>query len=183
MEVAGDLAHVGLLLFLQEVQERRVSTIEFIEGDGGGADAVAESPSNLVLSDPGFGAEFDVVGDVCLAPARLVIGPVIGQVDVGVEQRPEVIRDVRDMHGDDGVVEIPSPPAPLASDADGLVSGPGDAGFIDQQDGLRMGVFPGDDLLGSASESGLVPLDGFEKSLKSSRRPSDFEGMASAFLR
>jgi len=120
VEVPRVLAHEAQLLFIQEVQKLRVPAIEFIEGDGGGANAVAESPSNLLLSDPGFRAEFDVVGNVRLASARQVVGPVLRQVDVGVEQRPEVIRNVGEMHDD--VVNFPGPPAALASDADSLDS-------------------------------------------------------------
>src|ERR1019366_10634217 len=71
IEVRRHLAHVNLPALLQAVEERPVSTIEFVERPGCHANAVAQCPIDLSQGDLGLGAEHYLGRNVSFDPGLL----------------------------------------------------------------------------------------------------------------
>ena len=74
--------------------------------------------------------------------------------------------DITKVNSHHAVVDFPCPPTPLPLRPGRVHAALGDAGFVDQTDRLRIGVFAGDERLTAIPQLLLVPLDRFEKTLQ-----------------
>jgi hypothetical protein len=81
------------------------------------------------------------LGDVGLGPALRVVGPVLGQIEAGVEQGLAARRHVGEEIADLTVVDFAQAAAPLAGHATGGVAFLGEARAVEDKDGVGIGEF------------------------------------------
>ena len=123
-----------------------------------------------VQGDPPFRTEDHRLGDARF-PASLGVGqPVLGQVEVPVEERVEILRHVAQMDRDHTVVDLARGPAVLALDAGSLVPFLGKARLVDVGDGVGVGVARHDLRLKLVASHQVVPQVQADKFLEGPRR-------------
>src|SRR5262249_60725009 len=105
-------------------------------------------------------------GDAGGAAAVAVVGPILGQVQLAVEQAVELADGIGQVDGDDAVVGLAAGVAPLPLHAGRLVALLGAGGVVDDRDRPAAGVLAGDQLLEPVAELGVVPLQQAEELLQ-----------------
>lgn len=78
-----------------------------------GYQGVCKPPDGLVT---------DLVGNVRFRPPFVVLRPALGQIQLGIHQRASARRGVGEEDTNLAVVDLSKSPAPLARDADGIVT-------------------------------------------------------------
>src|ERR1700678_1979417 len=125
------LATVGVV---QPEEEARASAIAFIEGHPVQEDAALLGPVPLLQADLPLGAADHRVGDAGGLATLAVVPPLLGQVEVGVEQGLEGALADTEVNGDDAVIHLAQETEILARDAGCLASRLGSAGLVEEAD-------------------------------------------------
>src|SRR5262249_1972390 len=119
-----------------------------IQGDAAGPGAV-----QLLQGDLPLGAVGRRLRDAGGAAARAVVGPLLGQGQVGGAQGLVGAAGEAEVDGDDAVLDLAQAAEVLAGDAGGLGALLADAGLVDQADGAQLVGRQG------GQQAGRVPLE------------------------
>jgi hypothetical protein len=95
-----------------------------------------------------------------LLPAALVVGPVLGQVQLAVHQRPAALGDVAEGEADLAVLDLAQPAAPLPFDAAGGLALLGEATAVQDRHGVKIGERLGDVAAQLGQDGVVVPGPG-----------------------
>src|SRR6202162_1389585 len=162
-QTLGDLTHEPQLPLVQAADEFRRLAVALIEGDPVQGHLGGPGPIQLLQGDRRLGPIPQVIGDAGRPTARAVIGPLLRQEQLGIEQRLVAALADAEVDGDDAIVDLADTAEVLALYAGGLVAGLHGRGLIDQPDVAQAivgqgGQFVGDVLLQSVAELGVLPL-------------------------
>ena len=104
--------------------------------------------------------------------AREVIGPFFGQVHLRPDEALKGAGGKGCRHIDDCVFDLASVAVVLPFDANSVASAFGSSRFVNHADCVGIGMLSRDELAASPEHSIMIPLDGLEESLQSSRGDS-----------
>src|SRR5262249_5099836 len=123
-------------------------TVVLVEGQPVHAHAVAVGAVELLQGDLPLGPIHHPVGDASLAAAGPVVGPLLGQEQLGVDEGLVAPASDAEVDGDDAVRDLADAAQILLLHAGGLVALFECAGLVDDADGAEgLGVGSGTELL------------------------------------
>src|SRR5512142_3080233 len=168
-EAARDRGAVPLRPRRQGPQQFGLAAVALVERQPVEPEAVGDRPVVKLQRDLPLRPVHQVVGDAGLAAAVTVGVPALGQEQLTVEQAVEVAAGQPQLDGDDAVLGLAQPAAPLLLDAGGLVPLLGIAGLVEEPDGVGALVLGGDEPLESVAHPALLPLELAEELLQGAR--------------
>src|SRR5262249_2854704 len=138
-EGARDFGDVALAAPAPAAQQARLAAVALVEGQPGEADAVGHRPVVQLQGDLPLGPGGPPGGDAGGTAALAVGVPLLGQVQLAVQQAVEVAGGVAEVDGDDAVVHLAGGAAVLPLNAGGLVPLLGATGVVEGADGVGAG--------------------------------------------
>jgi len=122
-------------------------------------------------SDLDLGAEADLLGNVAALQAIAAAGPLVGKIQIGIDEDRTAAAMVRDDDADLAVVGLAQAVAPLAGDADGVLALLGEAGPIEDQDAVGIAEIPWNLTMELPAHLGIFPLALAGEALEALRGP------------
>ena len=119
-EGARDLGNVGLMAIVEFEEEVVNAAVGLVEGEPVETEPVGDGPVPELEGDTPLGLKEFLVGDGGLPAAVPIFGPFFGQIEFAVEESLEGGSEQPEVDGDDAVVDLAEPTAPLSGDAWGL---------------------------------------------------------------
>ncbi len=165
VKTGRNFAYVRLFQLLHRIEKAGVAAVQFVEGPGLHADAVAQGATDQVDGDFRFGLELNVVGDVAFLSTHRIAGPVLRKIKATVQQALKARSGVTDVNTDDTVFNLATVAVVLPCDPDGVTAAFVRSRFVDQADRLWVSVIASDDLLAAVAKFFFIPLDRLQKSL------------------
>src|SRR5512143_1556049 len=150
-EAPRDLGDVPLLPRRQGPQQFGLAAVPLVERQPVEPDAVGDSPVVERQRDRPLRSIHHVVGDAGLAATVAVGVPALGQEQLAIEQAMEVAAGEPQVDGDDAILGLAQPAAPLLLHAGGLVPLLVVAGLVEEPDGVGALVLSGAEPLESVT--------------------------------
>src|SRR5207248_3422222 len=121
-------------LLLQEAAQVRAVAVDRVGDDPADRQTGSLGALNHPLGQFRFGLKGDRLGDMGGVSTRQIGTPVLGQVQLAVDESMTTGGDVGEKDADLAVFDTPGEPAILGSDASGVAAAFGKAAFVKDQD-------------------------------------------------